>query len=204
MGEYLHKNGGAVKIGTCENLYYYRYEDFKKERFDEGEAGKAPYLKPNVYRFRFPFPDEDNISPGEYKEHNKGLLFIVPKLINLDIMDHKEIFIRTDTYITEGAPAMGMQIPCPMGEHFPKEIQLFDWQNARNNHIFELVQQKPIINEMGLLKLWTVIRCPYCHEMVRIDAEEVGKIMKYVTTNPAHFTDVQKEAVKRMYNGYLG
>jgi hypothetical protein len=65
MGEYAIRksDGEEIKIGTLEEMYYIRYEDQSKVT-----------LKPNNrfgYRWRLPFPDEDNLQPGDYKQHNR-------------------------------------------------------------------------------------------------------------------------------------
>jgi hypothetical protein len=73
MGEYAKRksDGQEVKIGTCENMYYLRYEDRAK-------VAKIPNsLNPaeddgDGLRFRLPFPDEDHLQPGEYENYNRG------------------------------------------------------------------------------------------------------------------------------------
>jgi len=78
MGEYAKRNsdGQEIKIGTCEDMYYIRYED----RF------KVSPLPGNVdissdaagCRFRLPFPDEDGVLTGEYEKYNRGLRMYRP------------------------------------------------------------------------------------------------------------------------------
>ena len=60
MGEYAIRKSDRepIKIGTCEDMYYLRFEDQAKVTPDEcSEFG---------YRWRIPFPDEDHILPGDY------------------------------------------------------------------------------------------------------------------------------------------
>ena len=60
MGEYAIRKSDreSIKIGTCEDMYYLRYEDQDKVIPDEcSDFG---------YRWRIPFPDEDHILPGDY------------------------------------------------------------------------------------------------------------------------------------------
>lgn len=54
MGEYatIKATGDNVKIGTCESLYYLR--------FDQRELVIPEAGWPDIYRYRFPFPDEDS------------------------------------------------------------------------------------------------------------------------------------------------
>ena len=71
MGEYAKRksDGQEVKIGTCESMYYLRYED-------RDAVGALPgNIKPSTTKglfWRLPFPDEDSIRIGEYPEYNRG------------------------------------------------------------------------------------------------------------------------------------
>lgn len=60
MGEYAIRKSDreSIKIGTCSDMYYLRYEDQDKVTPDEYSSFGC--------RWRIPFPDEDNILPGEY------------------------------------------------------------------------------------------------------------------------------------------
>ena len=75
MGEYATRisDGERVKIGTCESLYYLRAD--QRHLVTGGDLGTNPERDywPHV-RFRFPFPDEDEINPGEFEDHQRGLL----------------------------------------------------------------------------------------------------------------------------------
>ena len=60
MGEYALRKSDreSIKIGTCEDMYYLRYEDQDKVIPESGsDFGN---------RWRIPFPSEDNILPGDY------------------------------------------------------------------------------------------------------------------------------------------
>jgi hypothetical protein len=65
MGEYATYNGENIKLGTCESMYYLRADQrhlISGYRFDGGD------------RFRFPFPDEDDIEPGQCKIGRRNCL----------------------------------------------------------------------------------------------------------------------------------
>lgn len=77
MGELLLFDGDVVKAGTCEDLFYIRYQ----EMFDLNAAGRLKQYGSNEtpetylggeFRFRFPFPWEDGTSPFEYDYPNNG------------------------------------------------------------------------------------------------------------------------------------
>ena len=67
MGEYAIRksDGESIKIGTCESMYYLRYEDRCKVTPEEGSGFGN--------RWRLPFPDEDCIRPGEYDSGFRGI-----------------------------------------------------------------------------------------------------------------------------------
>jgi len=71
MGEYaLRKSDDTeIKIGTCEDMYYLRYED--RDKVSKLPNSLDPRTEYNL-RFRLPFPDEDDIKPGEYDDYNRG------------------------------------------------------------------------------------------------------------------------------------
>jgi hypothetical protein len=72
MGEYATYCGHEIKIGTCESMYYLRYED----RFKVQPVPNSinPHREYNLH-WRLPFPDEDNMGPGYYDNHNRGVPF---------------------------------------------------------------------------------------------------------------------------------
>lgn len=70
MGEYATFEGKKVKIGTCENLYYLRFDQRRKVQALPGNVdpvGRDAY----DLRFRFPFPDEDDIEPADFRDHDR-------------------------------------------------------------------------------------------------------------------------------------
>jgi hypothetical protein len=70
MGEYaLDEMGNDIKIGTCECMYYIRYEDRNKVRPMRGNVN--PNTDKNLF-WRLPFPDEDHIQIGHYEDYNRG------------------------------------------------------------------------------------------------------------------------------------
>ena len=71
MGEYANFMGRRIKIGTCEDMYYLRWD--QRELVTESET---PLFKESVVsqiRFRFPFPDEDHVLPGDFEDPFRGI-----------------------------------------------------------------------------------------------------------------------------------
>lgn len=93
MAEIINYKGRSVHIGTCENLYYVSYQKYiaaLSGGFLKGLSGNGmpmDYVKVrNGFRFRFPFPDEDQLKFGEIIEpFYRGIPIIVSSsLINED------------------------------------------------------------------------------------------------------------------------
>lgn len=190
MGEYIKIGEESVKIGTCENMYYATFEQLKT-------AGAREYLNPkHGFRYRFPFPDEDGTKIGHYEDYNRGVLISVPKSTEVAIC-HGNTFYRTDQQKSGTGsnmpPAVGFRLPCIQSADFP--VIKFDWDKTSEKVIFEIVQQKQVDGQ-----LWTIVRCPYCGELSRIDAKEAIAIHEYVVQKG---NDMQKKIVERMISGYL-
>lgn len=192
MGEYV-KN---PKLGTCENLYYTTYPELKR-RVNSGFPAQE-YLDPkNGFRYRFPFPDESHQNLfGNYHEYSRGVLFTVPKTLNIEL-DHDRTFFRSDMNpnLKELRP-FGFYIPCPQkGEDIP---HIFDWEHIKDVHMFEIVQQKQI---EGILQV--VVRCPYCGSLCRLSLQEMTEVINYVRDSPEHhFSKLQREIIEIAFNGY--
>lgn len=73
MGEYATRRdtGERVKIGTCESMYYLRADQVRDVIAETGNVN--PIADAAGIRFRFPFPDEDNIAPGNFEQYNRAL-----------------------------------------------------------------------------------------------------------------------------------
>jgi hypothetical protein len=66
MGEYAKFRGESIKIGTCEDMYYLRAD----QRGMVQGYDFASCL--DELRFRFPFPDEDELEPGNFDDYSRG------------------------------------------------------------------------------------------------------------------------------------
>jgi len=113
-------------------------------------------------------------------------------------MCHGKTFYRTDQE-TKKAPAIGFYLPCIQSKEF--EIQKYDWYKTNEETIFEVVQQKPIFDETGNMQLVTIVRCPYCGELSRLDEKETIALHEYVINNENRFTPLQIDIAKTAYAG---
>jgi hypothetical protein len=99
MGEYGTYKGREIKIGSCEDMYYLRPDQIDKVQ--------SPTLRDltNI-RFRFPFPDEDSVEPGDFDAYDRGVGvwdFDVP-----DGVEHRDVQFKSTH--PDGILAM---LPCP-------------------------------------------------------------------------------------------
>lgn len=111
MGEYATRkiDGERVKIGTCEDMYYLRADQAGQVyASDEGETDPREFAR--ELRFRFPFPDEDQVRPGEFSDPFRYLS------IDVDPAD-VPAFEHGTVQFTANYPKAGyvMSIPCPEG-----------------------------------------------------------------------------------------
>lgn len=111
MGEYAKYQGEHVKIGTCEDLYYLRFD---QAHLVTAEANSLDPMDREIWpvlRFRFPFPDEDHIGPGgNFEDHDRGLR--IPGWSFPDGFDFEHYSVQL-TAIGPGRPGYVMSVPCP-------------------------------------------------------------------------------------------
>ena len=185
MGEYakLKTTGEEVKIGTCENMYYLRFEDRYKVIYD---------LSFDNCRFRLPFPDEDikltsyfdDIYKEHYKEH-KGLI---------QLRHESGLMINASCY-------HGYKLP---DNNDSKDLKAFF--NGKSSSNFELSQIKIQLNEETKVKeLIPIVRCKHCkmpfrsdwasvllhiRQHTKEDREFYDRLCEYATTTIEHITRV--------------
>jgi hypothetical protein len=176
MGEYakLKTTSEEVKIGTCENMYYLRFEDRYKVVYDSSFTG---------YRFRLPFVDEDNVGIGNYNDYDRGI-DLIPKYDE----DIKQTFYFDDIYKEHYQEHKGLiqlhhesglmvNASCYHGYKLPdnnnsKELKPF--YNAKTPWSFELSQVKIEVNEETKIKeLIPIVRCKHCKTPFKSDWSSV-------------------------------
>ncbi len=113
MGEYakLKGTGAEVKIGTCENMYYLRHDQRRLVAPLWGSLDPADRETQEVIRFRFPWPDEDNIDPGEFADPFRRLRVDVPA---------PEEFEHGIVQFIASSEGYNLCVPCPEG---PDQIE---------------------------------------------------------------------------------
>jgi hypothetical protein len=128
MGEYALYNGESVKIGTCEDLYYLRADQARLVRQVEGQDTTDW----SVYRFRFPFPDEDSEQPGGFDDYSRRMPLRGVKPPEAMVDDHYKVQFTADGY--------NVCLPCPEASENPAH-GLTVHRNGFNGAVF-LSQQR--------------------------------------------------------------
>jgi hypothetical protein len=104
MGEYMRRisDGARIKVGTCEDLWSLRYDQLRDVAYC-GDADPSRAL--DIYRFRFPWPDEDGTPPGDYADpfRELGISGVAPPEIGLEHSTCQ--FVSHHGYV--------VSLPCP-------------------------------------------------------------------------------------------
>ena len=173
MGEYATYNGGQIKIGTCEDMYYLRYDQRGLVTPESGSVNPAGSDKYEL-RFRFPWPGEDQIEPGGFKEYGKAVQ--VRDLKAAEDVDHNSVqFVAQAGYL--------VSLPCPESGAYKDAAGLYSGRSltgttvrvARNGFQGSVLlsAQKPV-KGVGLVP---ILRCGGCGAMWREeDRTEIERI----------------------------
>lgn len=172
MGEYAKFNGREIKIGTCESMYYLRYED--RARVDPVPHSLDPAKVTGLF-FRLPYPDEDGQEPGSYKMHNKGYRLgkreELPNGQSYWADWHPEDAADADPGIIQLSHESGLllNVPCHHGAKLPdvgEHVKAF-WNGK--SHALELSSVKSMPG--GITR--PVYHCRWCGSMWSCEWEEI-------------------------------
>jgi hypothetical protein len=157
MGEYAQRNsdGDSIKIGTCEDMYYLRADQADQITSTRGSLDPQNEQTAQRIRFRFPFPEEDNILPGDFTDHDKGLTAYgieVPEEV-----EHRKIQFT--------APGILVSLPCPESKE-AKESGLPFHYNGHKGKV-QIIQQRLVDGA-----LVTICKCGSCGAAYRLPTLE--------------------------------
>lgn len=213
MGEYAIRtsDGEEIKIGTCEQMYYLRADQVHLIRpLNQNNINPQSSKQAESIRFRFPFPQEDHVKPGEFEDPDYGLGLY-------GIEPPKEIE-HYSLQFTRNYPQSGgvlLSIPCPRskeGKANPVKVSYNGYSGPVHIHSQRLVQGKLVL----------ILRCGDCGALYRVptldDAQPVLAILEQEAKQRDHETrianerpgDVQcesqgdyyREIARRIYAGY--
>ena len=167
MGEYAKLGGESIKIGTCESMYYLRWND--RFRVDPQPGNVDPQKDAGLF-FRLPFPDEDELLPGEYSDYQRGY--------RLGRKDRQYWEDWTPDGLDEADPGnvqlhhqpsgLLLSVPCHHGTKLPDVGEARAHWNGKK-HALELAHVKSMPD--GTLR--PVYRCRFCGSMWSDDWEAI-------------------------------
>lgn len=151
MGEYATFNGEEVKIGTCENMYYLRFD--QRNRVTPLPGNVDPVRDAESLRFRFPFPDEDNIEPGAFDDYGRAVVVNCNLPCMTEQVEHHAIQFVSDR-------GMNVCLPCPDGKHAIEGVRIH--KNGYRGNV-RIVQQRLVDDKLVL-----ICQCGSCHAAFRL------------------------------------
>lgn len=161
MGEIATRKSDRerVKIGTCESMYYLRWDDIDKVEIDYD-------LREPGLSFRLPFPDEDDQLPGQYEIYERGY-----RLLPYQDDGHTVAFEAGESIAYPGlvqlyhsGSGLLVNAQCFHGLRLPEgSEELRACWNGKDPYVWELVRVKNHPGQ-GLMPL---IRCRHCGQLFR-------------------------------------
>jgi hypothetical protein len=76
MSENVRYGGHTVTVGTCENLWELRWDQVRLVTAVPGNYD--PVARRDLLFYRFPWPDEDHVPPGEFADPYRGHRIEIP------------------------------------------------------------------------------------------------------------------------------
>jgi hypothetical protein len=152
MGEYAFFCGEQVKIGTCEDMYYLRFD----QRFQVAPlSGNVDPVKDAAsLRFRFPFPDEDNVQPGGFNDFSRGIGVCVDLPLMREHVKHRNVQFRSQEH------GLNVCLPCPDGPDAMEGVTIH-----KNGHRGTVVLKQ---QRLWKGRLVIVVECGSCGAAFRL------------------------------------
>jgi hypothetical protein len=189
MGEYAKYDGRQIKIGTCEDMYYLRWDQRNSVQPESGSLRPNDPAVLKVIRFRFPWPDEDDNKPGDFDDFERSIPVDGLK-IPAEVEHHSIQF-------TANYPKCGLlaSLPCPQGPG-PHPVQTH--KNGWAGDV-RLVQQA-----FRAGKLVSIFKCGGCGSVFRIeDVEQLaGMLTELRARSKRENSDFWAKVADRVEVGY--
>lgn len=152
MGEYAMYQDREVKIGTCEDMYYLRFDQRHKVVPLAGNVD--PVRDAESLRFRFPFPDEDDREPGKFEDFGRAVSVNCTLPCMRDNVAHYKVQFRSDEH------GLNVCLPCPDGADAMPGITIH--RNGYSGNV-RIVQQRLVGDKLVL-----ICQCGSCGAAFRL------------------------------------
>ncbi len=195
MGEYATRisDGQNIKIGTCEQMYYLRADQVHLVRGQRGSVDPQSVRDAGAIRFRFPFPQEDSVAPGDFDDYDYGL-----GLSGVEVPEEIEHSFLQFTRNYPQSGGMLLSIPCPRskeGKASNLKLSYNGYSGSVHIHSQRLVDGQLIL----------ILRCGDCHALWRVPTLEECKPVLDALEKEAQSGDrgdYYREVAKRIVAGY--
>lgn len=169
MGEYAERkiDGQKIKIGTCENMYYIRYDDRHKVRPDNNSLDCSE--EKNLF-WRLPFPDEDNILVGGYKDSFRALRLYDKNSVNFRC---EELAKKPGNMQLTHESGLLVNVTCYHGEKLPESSGDFKPCWNGKSWDYELESMKNHETKDGVIELKPIVKCRHCRSIWRFDWDDI-------------------------------
>lgn len=154
MAENAKYRGQEVKIGTCEEMYYLRADQARKVQRVSGSVD--PVGDRAALRFRFPWPNEDNVEPGGFGDYERAVTVYgveMPKDV-----DHGSVQFKAE-------PGYLVSLPCPESPKIA-ELPITVHRNGFSGSV-RIVQQRYVEGRLVLVAM-----CGGCRAKWRVPTIE--------------------------------
>lgn len=154
MGEYAIRksDGETIKIGTMEEMYYLRADQLHLIEHQRGSYDTSLRGIASNVRFRFPFPWEDKIAPGDFDDYDASLPVRGAELP--EEFDHTTIQFSSQRGIL-------VSLPCPESKEGRESGLKFGYNGYAGK--LHIVQQRLIGDQLVL-----VCKCGSCGSKFRL------------------------------------
>jgi hypothetical protein len=174
MGEYASYRDQRIKVGTCEDMYYLRYD--QRYLVHRLSGNVDPVKDAAELRFRFPWPDEDDAEPGSDKFSDYSRSVWVPGLSASTEVQHYTVqFVASAGY--------NVCLPCPESGKTPAGLTVH--RNGFGGAV-RLVAQK-YREGIGLVP---ILKCGGCGAMWRTEdragVEEIAMLLRAEADRQEH------------------
>lgn len=173
MGEYAIRksDGERIKIGTCEMMYYLRFEDRDKV---QALAGNVDPMAEGGLFYRLPFEDEDEVLPGQYKNPDRGER-IWKSIGQKETEEFRDQTIINDVGILQLHHESGLliNVPCYHGLKLPEPGPSMQTLWNGKSWFLELRALKSIKQSDGSMGTRPTVHCRHCRQMWSYDWKDV-------------------------------
>ena len=175
MGEYATRisDGASIKIGTCEEMFYLRFEDRDKVRAQQNSVDVGLDKVAGQLLFRLPFPDEGKLLPGDYPDPDRAQRLYRSAFGSCeDFTDESTLDDAGIMQLRHEASGLLLNVPCYHGQKLPEVLAPMKAFWNGKGHSFELSKLRAVLKD-NALTIYPVVKCRHCGHAWRYEWSQV-------------------------------